>query len=198
MSGYSAYHDRLPYGERVAVEPVLGDPLFPFEGEITVRALERPIVPEPPRRGEPDGARCGTCADPGKCLVWRDERWAVYAGFEPVGLPMMALLTPVEHVSLHSMGPDLVAGLGAMIQRLAVAIGRIDGVGRTHFSRWGDGAEHFHMWFLARPLGMMQLRGAMLAVWNDLLPRVPDAEFAANARTVAAALAEGGGRAVSR
>jgi hypothetical protein len=69
-------------------------------------------------------------------------------------------------------------------------------VGRAHFSRWGDGSEHFHLWFLARPLGMMQMRGAMLAVWDDLLPRVPDAERSEAARVVAAALAEGGGEAV--
>ena len=43
---------------------------------------------------------------------------------------------------------------------------------------------------------MMQMRGAMLAIWDDLLPPLPDDELAANLRTVAAALAEGGGDAV--
>jgi hypothetical protein len=52
------------------------------------------------------------------------------------------------------------------------------------------------MWFLGRPLGMMQLRGAMIAAWDDMLPPIPDDEFAANIRTVAAAMAEGGGEAV--
>jgi tryptophanase len=52
------------------------------------------------------------------------------------------------------------------------------------------------MWFLARPLGMMQLRGAMIAAWNDMLPHIPDEQFAANMATVAAAMAEGGGQAV--
>jgi hypothetical protein len=69
-------------------------------------------------------------------------------------------------------------------------------VGRTHFNRWGDGSEHFHVWFLARPLGMMQLRGAMIAAWDDMLPKVPDEELAANTRLVAAALAEDGGEAL--
>jgi len=72
----------------------------------------------------------------------------------------------------------------------------IDGVGRTHFSRWGDGGEHFHIWFMARPLGAMQMRGAMLAVWNNLLPALPDEELAANARTVATALAQVSGEPV--
>ena len=73
---------------------------------------------------------------------------------------------------------------------------RIDGVARTHFSRWGDGSAHFHLHFLARPAGMMQGRGPMLAFWDDVLPPVDDAMLAANARTVAAAMAEGGGEAL--
>ena len=64
---------------------------------------------------------------------------------------------------------------------------------RTHFSRWGDGSAHFHMHFMARPLGMMQGRGAMLAFWDDVLPRVDADLLAAHRRQVAAAMAEGGG-----
>jgi hypothetical protein len=52
------------------------------------------------------------------------------------------------------------------------------------------------VWFLARPLGMMQLRGAMIAAWDDLLPPIPDDELAANIRTVATAMAAGGGEAI--
>jgi hypothetical protein len=43
---------------------------------------------------------------------------------------------------------------------------------------------------------MRQMRGAMLAIWDDLLPKVPAEEWAANRRAVAAALAEEGGRAL--
>jgi hypothetical protein len=187
----SAYHARLPYGQRVSAEPVLDGPFFPFEGDIRVRPLDEPIVPEPPRRGEPGGPPCPHCAEPEKFLVWQDDNWRLCAGFEPTGLPMVALLAPVEHVTLHTMPPALAASFGVMIQRVALAIGRIKGVARVHFSRFGDGSEHFHLWFFARPLGMMQLRGPMIAVWDDLLPRLPDDEFQANCRTVAAALNEG-------
>ena len=45
---------------------------------------------------------------------------------------------------------------------------------------------------------MMQLRGAMIAAWDDMLPKIPEDEFAANARQVAAALAEDGGETVGR
>ncbi|MEO7269845.1 MAG: hypothetical protein ABIW49_11630 [Knoellia sp.] len=40
-------------------------------------------------------------------------------------------------------------------------------------SRWGDGGSHAHVWFIARPVGMSQLRGTYMAVWDDLLPPVP-------------------------
>ena len=194
----SSYHARLPYGERVSAEPLVGGPFFPFEGELSVVPLDEPIVPEPPRNGEPGGSECFRCANPDSNVIWRDEHWELRAGFEPIGLPMMAGLASLDHVTLHTMPDDLTATLGPVIRRTALAIGRVDGVARTHINRWGDGSEHFHLWFLARPLGMMQLRGAMIAAWDDMLPKIPADEFTANTRLVAAALAQDGGDAVSR
>ncbi|MEV8377896.1 hypothetical protein AB0P21_34475 [Kribbella sp. NPDC056861] len=194
----SEYHRRLPYGERVAADPVLGGPFFPFEGDLQVVPLAEPVLPEPPRAGEPGGTSCHTCTDPEGYAIWGDDQWILKAGLEPTGLQMIALLVPREHYRLDNLPPELTATLGPMIQRTAGAIRRIPGVGRTHFNRWGDGSEHFHVWFLARPLGMMQLRGSMIATWADLLPPVPDEEFAVNARTVAAALAEVSGTPLGR
>jgi diadenosine tetraphosphate (Ap4A) HIT family hydrolase len=185
----SEYHRRLPYGERVSPEPLRGGPFFPFEGDLRVVPLAEPVIPEPPRAGEPGGNPCMTCTGPEENAIWADEQWVLKAGREQNGLPMVALLVPREHYRLDNLPPELTATLGPMIQRVAGAIRQIPGVGRTHFNRWGDGSEHFHVWFLARPLGMMQLRGAMIAAWDDILPRVPTAEFEENARTVAAALA---------
>jgi hypothetical protein len=188
----SEYHRRLPYGERVLADPVLGGPFFPFEGDLQVVPLAEPTLPEPPRAGEPGGAPCPTCETPEQDAIWADDQWILKA-FQPSGLPIVTLLVPRDHLRLDELPAELTATLGPMIQRTAGAIRRIPGVGRTHFNRWGDGSEHFHIWFLARPLGMMQLRGAMIAAWDDLLPQIPDDEFTANARTVAAALAETSG-----
>ena len=55
------------------------------------------------------------------------------------------------------------------MQRVGDAVKAVQGVARCHFSRWGDGSEHFHLWALARPAGMMQGRGPMLAFWDDVL-----------------------------
>ncbi|MEU8226909.1 hypothetical protein [Kribbella sp. NPDC048915] len=191
----SEYHRRLPYGERLSAAPLIGQPFFPFEGDVQVVELAEPVIPEPPRNGEEGGKPCPKCADPDQSVIWRDDQWALKV-FEPSGLPLVALLEPHQHYRLDNLPPELTATLGPIIQRVAKAIQSLDSVGRTHFNRWGDGSEHFHVWFLARPLGMMQLRGAQIAAWDDLLPKIPVEEFTANARQVAAALAKDGGEAL--
>ncbi len=194
-SAISAYHARLPYGESVSPEPVLGGDFFPFTGDVGVVPLAEPEVPEPPRNGEDGGGICWRCSNPDTNVVWRDEHWHVRGADEPSGLPLVVHMAPNEHATLHTMGPEALAAMGPLIQRIAVALGTIDSVGRTHVNRWGDGSEHFHLWFLARPLGMMQLRGATIAVWDDLLPAIPVEEMQTNLRTLAAALARDGGTA---
>jgi len=192
----SSYVRRLPIGERLAIGEVLHDDLFPFEGDILVKPLEAPRLPEPARRGEPGGAPCGACQGRPDGVIWEDDHWWVLAFAEAGGLPMVAVLQPRAHHDLEDLPADLAAELGPMIQRVARAVNQIEGIGRVHVNRWGDGGSHFHVWFLARPRGMWQMRGAMLAVWDDILPRVPADEWAANRRTVAVALAQDGGTAL--
>lgn len=188
----SDYVRRLPIGERLPVDELLDDPLFPFEGDLRLRALEEPLLPEPERFGI-DPADCGLCRGDGAQPIWEDEHWRLRSRAEPHGLPMVGVLVPRSHHDLEDLPPPLAAELGPMIQRVARSIGRLESVGRVHVNRWGDGSFHFHVWFLARPRGMWQMRGAMLAVWDDLLPRVPAEEWEASRRTVASAMAEGGG-----
>lgn len=194
MPARSAYHDRLPIGERVSAKPLVESPFVHFEGDLRMAPLAPMLVPEKPRGGEYDAAACFHCTIGTEQAIWRDEHWHV--GHPPeFGLPFIAGLAPNAHVRLDEMDADLLATFGGVVQRLAGAIKSLDGVARTHFSRWGDGSAHFHMHFLARPLGMMQGRGAMLAFWDDVLPPIDEDMVADNARTVAAAMAEGGGEA---
>jgi hypothetical protein len=58
----------------------------------------------------------------------------------------------------------------------------------VHLYRWGDGGAHFHVWFLPRPLGMIEGYGMMLPLWEDALPNVPGEQLAEAARRVAAAM----------
>lgn len=191
----SAYHDRLPIGTSLPADPLLESPLFGFTGEVRMKPLEPMLVPERPRAGEADGADCFHCTTAPREAIWRDDLWQV--GHVPrTGLPFFAGLAPIAHVRLDQLSGDQLTTFGGVVQRLAEAVRTIDGVARTHFARWGDGSAHFHLHFLARPAGMMQGRGAMLAFWDDVLPPVPDEMLAANARTVAAAMAAGGGEAL--
>ena len=64
----------------------------------------------------------------------------------------------------------------------------LDDVARVHLYRWGDGGAHFHVWFLPRPLGMLEAAGMMLPLWEDVLPNVPDEDLAAAAKRIAAAM----------
>ncbi|UYM04404.1 hypothetical protein [Solicola gregarius] len=188
----SAYHDRLPIGTSVSAQPLLESPRFGFEGDVRMRPLEPMLVPEPPREGEQDATDCFHCTTGAREAIWRDDAWQVGHPTR-AGLPFVAGLAPIAHVRLDELDAAQLSTFGDIVQRLAAAVQRIDGVARTHFSRWGDGSAHFHLHFLARPAGMMQGRGPMLAFWDDVLPPIDDEMLAANARTVASALAEGGG-----
>jgi hypothetical protein len=58
--------------------------------------------------------------------------------------------------------------------------------------RWGDGGAHFHVWFLPRPLGMLQAQKMMLPLWEDVLPRASEQAIAAAKQQIAASLASEG------
>jgi diadenosine tetraphosphate (Ap4A) HIT family hydrolase len=191
----SDYLRRQPIGERLSTAPLIGNELWLFDADLETRVLESPIIPEPARWGV-DGVDCQSCQPAPTTDAWRDDRWLVRIPAEPTGLPIVAILLSRAHHDLETLSPELTVELGPMIQRLAGAIGRLDDIGRVHVNRWGDGSEHFHMWFLPRPKGMWQLRGALLAVWDDLLPNVPADEWDRNRRAVVRALAEEGGQAL--
>jgi diadenosine tetraphosphate (Ap4A) HIT family hydrolase len=188
----SDYLRHLPIGKRVSTKPLTGNELWPFDADLETVPLAEPQLPEPPRQGE-RGVDCANCRDAPAWDVWRDERWLVRIPPKPSGLPLVALLMSRAHHDLESLPPELATELGPMIQRVARALAALDDVGRVHVNRWGDGSEHFHVWLLPRPKGMMQLRGALLAVWDDLLPPVPQDEWDRNRSTVAAAVSTEGG-----
>jgi hypothetical protein len=89
----------------------------------------------------------------------------------------------------------MAAELGVLTVHLARAIEALPHVARAHVSRWGDGSEHLHVFFFARPEGFAQLRGTCLAIWDDLLPAQPIDVIRADAYRVAEELAASfGGR----
>jgi diadenosine tetraphosphate (Ap4A) HIT family hydrolase len=161
---------------------------LPYEEPHVPRSLEPPVVPEPPRRGEPGGEPCGICGGASTSAVWSDDTWTLHP---PVGgsLPGTVWLASRAHVDSFADLPDeAAADFGRVAARVERAILGLGGVGRVHLYRWGDGGAHFHVWFLPRPLGMLDAAGMMLPLWEDVLPNVPDEELAAAARRVAKAM----------
>jgi len=168
-------------------------PTFPFEGDIRVKRLLDPVEVEPPRHGE-NPNECRACAAPDEAYIWVSERWRVRSLDRPTGLPAVLILESRSHLDLGDLPNMLAAELGVMTVRLERAIRSLDGVARVHVNRWGDGAAHLHLWFLARPYGRLQLQGTFLALWDDILPVIPEQQWRENLAMVAAWLAEFGGR----
>src|SRR5439155_27187474 len=82
----------------------------------------------------------------------------------------------------------LAADFGRIAARVERAILTLDDVARVLLYRWGDGGAHFHVWFLPRPLGMVEASGMMLPIWEDALPNVSDEELREAAERLAAAI----------
>jgi diadenosine tetraphosphate (Ap4A) HIT family hydrolase len=117
--------------------------------------------------------------------VWSDAHFTMHP---PVGgsLPGTVWVASTEHVdSFCDLSPAAAAAFGPMVARVERAILARGDVGRVHLYRWGDGGALFHVWFLPRPLGMLEANGAMLPLWEDVLPNVTDDELLAAARDIA-------------
>ena len=162
---------------------------FPFDGEMTPRALLPPVEQEKPRQGE-GGIDCRRCTASDDEYIWTSERWRLLA-LGPTGLPVVVMLEPRAHFGEPGDLPDVLAAeLGVLLARTERAIRSIGDIGRVHVCRWGDGGEHLHWWFMARPARTPQLIGSFAAIWDDILPPLPDEVWRANVDAVVAALEE--------
>jgi diadenosine tetraphosphate (Ap4A) HIT family hydrolase len=161
---------------------------FPFDGELRPRELRPPVEREEPRLGA-GGVDCRRCNAADDEYLWTNERWRLTSMPEPTGLPVIVLLEPREHLADPGDLPDeLAADLGVMLARIERAIRSIGEIGRVHVCRWGDGSEHLHWWFLARPARIPQLIGSFAAIWEDILPPTPEDVWRDNLAAVVAAL----------
>ena len=161
---------------------------FPFDGEMRPRPLQPPAGREAPRHGA-GGVDCSPCTASDDEYLWTNERWRLYAFDRPTGLPVIVLLEPREHYAEPGDLPDeLAAELGILLARIERAVRAVGEIGRVHVCRWGDGSEHLHWWFMARPARVPQLIGSFAAIWDDVLPPLPEEVWRANIAAVARAL----------
>ncbi|MEO6142708.1 MAG: hypothetical protein ABIP19_01905 [Dermatophilaceae bacterium] len=184
--------DAIPYWE-----------VFPFEAEgLRLKPVEPLAGTEMSRHGE-DGKPCGVCHQVDErnsvdAEVWRDDHWRISVA-EPSGAPLVLMLVPHTHHDFTTLPKELASEMGQIMVALGAAIEALPSVARAHVSRWGDGGAHAHIFFFARPARMPQLRGTMMAVWDDFLPAVPADVRDANARAVIQQLVRTfGGRALGR
>ncbi len=163
---------------------------LPYEEPLTPRAPRNRVIPEPLRRGEPGGDPCGICAGHATAAVWSNAHWTLHP---PVGgsLPGAVWLASREHVdSFSDLSPEAASDFGGVAARVERGILSLGDVARVHLYRWGDGGAHFHVWFIPRPLGMLEARGMMLPLWEDVLPNVSDDELREAAVHVAATMGD--------
>lgn len=161
---------------------------LPFLEPLVPREPAELQIPEPPRRGEPGGPPCRICGSATTAAVWSDENWTLHPPTNG-SLPGAVWVASRVHADSFSDLPEpLQADFGRLAARVERAILSLGGFARVHLYRWGDGGAHFHVWFIPRPLGMIEASGMMLPLWEDVLPNVSDAELVAAAERVAAAL----------
>jgi diadenosine tetraphosphate (Ap4A) HIT family hydrolase len=165
------FWERARVGARVP--PVDEWETWPFDGELTVRALAPPAKDEKQRHGA-DGIDCYRCTRDIADAIWHDERWLVAPLDKPSGLPVVVLLYPRAHVDFADLDDQLAAEFGPLLLRIHRAVGTVPGVGRVHIGRWGEGGEHCHIWFMGRPARMRQLSDSFAAIWDDILPPTPE------------------------
>jgi diadenosine tetraphosphate (Ap4A) HIT family hydrolase len=118
------------------------------------------------------------------------EEWEAWP-FEGELRPVIVTLFPREHYAdPGDLADELAAELGVMIARVERAVRSVGEIGRVHVYRLGDGSEHLHWWFLARPARLPQLTTNLVAIWDDVLPPLPEELWRENLAAVKAALSE--------
>ena len=148
------------------------------------RALEPPVESEAARHGV-GGVGCRRCELGVEGALWHDENWVVTDLGRPTGLPCVVLLQTRQHVDFPDLSDELARELGPLLIRVQRAVFAIGDIGNVHVCRWGDGSEHCHVWFMARPARVPQLVGSFAAIWDDVLPPLPEDVWRANLDVVA-------------
>jgi diadenosine tetraphosphate (Ap4A) HIT family hydrolase len=162
---------------------------LPYAEPLTVIEPADLVVPEPPRRGEPGGEPCFPCSDDSAAnLIWSDDTWTLHNPGQ-TGLPGSVWLAARSHFdSFADMPPDVASTFAEVCGRVERAVLALGDVGRVHVYRWGDGGAHFHVWFVPRPLGRLDMSGPLLMAWEDVLPPGTEEQIAEAGRRVAAAM----------
>ncbi len=179
----AATDGRLPLGSMPAWD------VFPFEADsLRVRPLEEYADPEPDRRKDPADCRlCQALACPELVLCEGEHLTVIRTG--GTSLVFTANVVSRAHAPLDDLADDGLAELGLLVGHTYRALKQLPEVGNVHVNKWENGTGHLAVVLLARPQGVLQLRGSNLATWADMLPPVPEEEYAERADRVRRLLA---------
>ena len=162
--------------------------VFPFERDgLLPKPLGERVVPEPDRARP--AAECGTC----KALARDDlvlHTGSRLAVIRPSGTSLMFVANIVarDHERLDDLDEAADEELGRLVARTYRALRALPGVGNVQVSKWENGGGHLSVNVLARPLGVLELRGSNLPIWADMLPNIPQDEYDERAEAVRSAL----------
>ena len=184
---------------RLPMPPVGEWEIFPWEvvdGELQPKVVRAPLAAESPRSGA-GGDDCHLCTGAGDGVkVWENWNFHVMRPAAPSGLPLVLWLNANEHMDFTDLSDDLAAEFGRISVWLCRIMSNLPGIGRVHVNRWGDGSEHMHAWFAARPERLPGILGSLAVEWNEMLPPGPRDVWEADIQAVAARLATHDGRAL--
>jgi len=174
---------------RLPVGAMPGWDVFPFEADsVRVRPLEEYADPEPDRRK--DAADCKVCQARGRPdLVLLEGEHLTVIRTAGTSLVFTANVVSHDHAPLDDLSDPGLSELGLLVGRTYRALKALPEVGNVHINKWENGSGHLAVVLLARPRGVLQLRGSNLPAWADMLPRIPEQEYAERADRVRRSLA---------
>ena len=163
--------------------------VFPFEADgLVPKPMGERVDPEPSRARTADA--CGTCKALARdyLVLHTGDRLAV---IRPGGTSLMFVANVVSraHERLDDLDETADEELGRLVRRTYRVLRALPGVGNVQVSKWENGGGHLSVNVLARPLGVLELRGSNLPIWADMLPDIPQDEYDERAAVVRADLA---------
>src|SRR5262245_34023235 len=162
---------------------------LPYADPLTIKEPADLTIPEPPRRGEAGGEPCYVCSEDGRnSAVWEDEHWTLHNPGQTALAGAMWLASKQHFDPYADMPADAAATLASTCGLIERAILSLGGIARVHVYRYGDGGAHFHLWFVPRPMGRLDMSGPHLAVWEDVMTPVEREELEIVGKRIAAAL----------
>lgn len=184
---------------RLPMPPVAEWDNFPWEivdGELAPKVVRPPLAEDHPREGV-GGVDCRLCAGSGDGVrIWESWNFHVMRPAAPSGLPLKLWLNANNHFDFTEMNDEQAAEYGQLSVWLARIMHNLPGIGRVHVLQVGDGAEHMHTWFMARPERMPGIVGSLAIEWDDMLPPGPEDVWLEDCRLIATKLANHAGHAL--